>query len=220
MAIVEVGRRYTPLPKKGPERSRDFPRGRSEIRRMIDTAGASESVRISWEVGMGLPSVSMGEIARMARGEDDCPPHDELTRRSQLAYCFSVKHHRHDDRDDAQWALDLTGPEEFAIFDLADFHDLSDPEAAKRNLYGLRIGPGGLILDLGTRHQQVAGFPEAHPNQPWHGYPLWPLRRWVPGPANRMAQAMRPPKVVFERMEAAGLLSRTQRKRLFKGDHL
>lgn len=137
-----------------------------------------------------------------------------------MAYCFSVKHHRHDDRDDAQWAQDLTRPEEFPIFDLADFHDLCDPEAAKRNLYGLRIGPGGLTLDLGTRHQQVAEFQEAHPNHPWHGYPLWPLRRRDPGPTNRKQQAMRPSKAVFERMEAAGLLTRSQRKKLAKGDHI
>src|SRR5690242_6222967 len=75
----------------------------------------------------------------MSRGEDDCPPHDEVTRRNGLGYCFSAKHHRRDDRDDAQWAHDLTRGEECAIFDLADSHDLADPSAAagNRGLYGL-----------------------------------------------------------------------------------
>jgi hypothetical protein len=39
------------------------------------------------------------------------------------------------------------------------------------------------------------------------------------GPKNRRGQKCRPPKVVFDKMLRAGLITRNQRQRLLKGKH-
>jgi hypothetical protein len=59
--------------------------------------------------------------------------HETLTRRSEYRYQFIPKHHGAD-RDAAEWRPELTLEEEFAVFNLADEHDLSDDEG---QLYGL-----------------------------------------------------------------------------------
>jgi len=149
----------------------------------------------------------------MSSGEDPCPEHDERTRRRDLRYCFSAAHHGRGATDDAQWIEDLDERGEFAIFALAVWHDFSDPNG---NLYGLRRGDGDAILALGTRGEQVAKFWEAHEGQPWHGFPLWPLA--TSGPVNRRKHPA--PKAALKKMEAAGVLRPTQRKRLQKGDRI
>lgn len=146
----------------------------------------------------------------MASGEDPCPEYQTRTRRRNLRYCFSLAHHGRGAPDDSQWADDLTRDEEFAIFDEADWHDLSD---TKGHLYGLRRRPDGTILDLGTQGEQVAKFWKTHEGHPWHGFPLWPLARG--GPENRKRQPA--PKDALMWMEAQGLLRPEQRKRLQKG---
>ena len=151
----------------------------------------------------------------MSKDDDDCPPHPQPTRNGRF-YCFSVKHHRLDDSNDAQWLRELRRDEEFGIFALADERDLSDESG---NLYGLRLGINGEVLELGTRGQQIAKFPLAHPNQPWHGYPLWPLKPYAGG-SNRGAKKVQPSKLVFVTMERAGLLTERNRKRLQKGDQI
>lgn len=137
-----------------------------------------------------------------------------VTRRSEYSYFFYDKHHGCGSSDASQWIGGLTDPEEFAIFDRADNFELSDEQG---NLYGLRLGPEGEILVLGTWDQQIAEFPRSRSSQPWHGYPLWPSRS---GPVNRQKQEIRPPKHVFVQMEHVGLLTERQRKRLQKGEHL
>lgn len=145
----------------------------------------------------------------MATGEVPCP-HPDPTRRRGLRYCFSQKHHGRGGPDDARWVDDLSEAHEFAIFDEADWFDLSDERG---NLYGLRRDPDGAILELGTRGEQVAKFWSTHKGHPWHGFPLWPLT--VGGPENRRKQPA--PREALIRMEQAGILRPSQRKRLQKG---
>jgi hypothetical protein len=149
----------------------------------------------------------------MSSGGDSGPLHPVSTRRSGHRYLFYAKHHGRDARA-AQWLPDFSHDEEFAIFDTADSHEVADEHGW---LYGIRIGPGGEVLDLGTWGQQVAEFPFARQNEPWHGYPLWPLRE--AGPSNRSGEKHRPSRAVFLRMEAVDLLTTRDRKRLLKGDH-
>jgi hypothetical protein len=148
----------------------------------------------------------------MASGSDPCPEHHDRTRRRSLRYCFYIAHHGRGVSDDSQWAEELSEVEEFAIFDEADWLDLSD---ATGNLYGLRRSPDGTILDLGTRGEQISKFWETHEATPWHGFPLWPLA--VDGPENRRRQPA--PKAALEKMERIGLLLPKQRRRLQKGKH-
>ena len=149
----------------------------------------------------------------MATGGEPGRIHPEVTRRNAYRYLIYDKHHGRGGPDVARWALDLDDAEEFGIFDRADWLELSD-EAG--NLYGLRSGADGGILDLGTMRQQVAKFPHAGPNQPWHGFPLGPLNEsGRPHPPNRPL-----PKDVLLAMEVSGLLNRAQRKRLEKGKFL
>ncbi len=157
--------------------------------------------------------IEQSRRARMATGETSGPIHPITTRRSGHYYLFYVKHHG-GDRDAARWLPTLTRNEEFAVFDTADFHDLSDDVGY---LYGVRKGLEGEVLELGTWGQQVAEFPFARLNAPWHGYPLYPLKE--AGPKNRPGEKHRPSKEVFLKMEAAGLITVQQRKRLRKGNH-
>jgi hypothetical protein len=149
----------------------------------------------------------------MATGEASGPIHPAPTRRSGHRSLFSGKHHGHDPRA-ARWLPTLSQDEEFAVFDAADFHGLNDERGW---LYGVRVGESGGILELGTWGEQVAEFPAARPDEPWHGYPLYPLKE--AGPPNRRGEKHRPSKDVFLKMEAAGLLTARDRKRLMKGDH-
>lgn len=156
----------------------------------------------------------------MSSGGDSGPLHPESTRQG-YRYLFRDKHHRRDAKDrvldggPAQWLPELSHDEEFAIFNKAADKELSDERGS---LYGIRISPGGKILDLGTWEQQVAKFPFTRLNEPWHGYPLGPLKE--KGPPNRKGEKHRPSKDVFDKMEKAGLLTAQKRKRLSRGDHV
>ncbi len=141
---------------------------------------------------------------------DACPEHGEKTRRRDLRYCFSLKHHG-GSRKDAQWADDLSHEEEFAIFDEADFREISDDAG---NLYGLRRDEESNLLDLGTRGEQIAKFWENGLDQPWHGFPLFPLL----GTDVKQNQRNTPaPRSALLKMEQAGLIQAIERKRLQKG---
>jgi hypothetical protein len=144
--------------------------------------------------------------------------HDRTTQLSHLTYCFTPKHHGAGSRSDARWLPGLPRAEEFAVFDMADLHQLSDDDG---NLYGLRIRQDNTsreVLELGTRHEMIARFwVEAQRNH-WHGHPLWPVS--AEGPLNRKGQAYRPPKEVFARMVAENLLTEIQAGRLKTGRHL
>jgi hypothetical protein len=132
------------------------------------------------------------------------------TRRRGLRDFFYAKLHRHQGSKDAQWRPDLDPADEFAIFDEADFLDLSDD---KGDLFGLRRDPIDGVFDvIGTRGEQVAEFPIAPPNQAWHGYPCWPLRRH--GDGVRKAQ---PPREALDKMVASGVITPKQRSRLAGG---
>lgn len=148
----------------------------------------------------------------MASGESSGPIHPDATRNGKR-YLFSAKHHGHDPNA-SRWLPALSRDEEFSVFDTADFHIVRDERGW---LYGVRIGSSGDVLELGTWGQQVAEFPLARPSEPWHGYPLWPLKEV--GSSNRRGEKHRPPKGVFVRMEAEGLIRTRDRKRLQKGDH-
>ena len=141
------------------------------------------------------------------------PVHPEPTRKHKYQYLFAGKHHGGGSPTDARWLPEITRDEEFAIFDEADFHDLFEENGW---LYGvLRASPKEL-RELGTWKQQIAEFPYSREGVPWHGYPIFPVNDEAP--PNRSGEKMRPPKEVFQKMEQAGLISKRQRKRLFKGD--
>lgn len=142
------------------------------------------------------------------------PIHPVKTRRSQYEYLFASKHHGGGTSDDARWQDDVTRDEEFSVFDEADFHDISDSDG---RLYGVLRSQDGVLRDLGTWQQQVAEFPRANEGVPWHGYPIWAVNQEAP--ANRSSQQMRPARGVFQKMEDAKLITKRERKRLFKGKH-
>jgi hypothetical protein len=152
----------------------------------------------------------------MSIGAASGPIHPVQTRRSRHRYLFYDKHHGRGDPGAARWLPGLSQEDEFAVFDVADWEEVSDEGGW---LYGLRARDGaGHIPDLGTWSQQIAAFPFARPNVPWHGYPLWPLGEG--GPKNRKGEKDRPSKQVFLRMEAVAMITRRERKKLYKGDHL
>jgi hypothetical protein len=155
-----------------------------------------------------------GRSSSMANGQFPGRLHPRTTQRSNHQYFFYDKHHRADYSEDAQWLPDMTHDQEFAVFDLADFHDLSN---AKGDLDGLRLSPERSVAYLGTRNEQVAEFPIAQSGHPWHGYPCWPITR-----LNRDKRELKysAPKVALEKMKQAGLLTENQRKRLVRGKHL
>ncbi len=137
--------------------------------------------------------------------------HPERTARSQFQYFFYEKHHGGGDPRVSQWAPDVTENAEFGIFDQADALELFDH---KGNLYGARRSAAAdELLILGTLGQQVAKFPNARPNEPWHGYPLRPIK------ANGDVQPPdRPvPKEALQRMVDTGVLSRSEMSRIRKG---
>ncbi len=162
--------------------------------------------------GVIEPLLSQSRRDRMATGETSGPIHPVATRRSGHRYLFYVKHHGGGDA--AKWLQELTPDDEFTIFDTADFHDLS---CERGWLYGVRNGLGGEVLALGTDRQQIAEFPHARSNEPWHGYPVWPLKE--EGPENRKGEKFRPAPVVFKNMEKTGLITTQERMRLMKGNY-
>ena len=87
---------------------------------------------------------------------------------------FYDKHHGRGAPDAARWLPILSRDDEFAVFDVADREDLSD-ERGWLYVDAARGTRQGHIPDLGTWSQQIAEFPLARSNDPWHGYPLWPL---------------------------------------------
>jgi hypothetical protein len=144
----------------------------------------------------------------------DEPEHATRTRKSQYRYVFSGKHHGGGAVDDARWAADVTRSEEFFVFDEADFHEITDERGY---LYGVLRDGAQNLRELGTWRQQIAEFPKAAENTPWHGYPIWAVDTYAP--PNRGGQHMRPEQEVFRKMERAALITARQRKRLFKGNH-
>jgi hypothetical protein len=144
-------------------------------------------------------------------GERTRPPH-------RYSYCFTPKHHGWGLKSDGQWLPDLPRAEEFAVFDMADFHQLTDPGG---NLYGLRIqqvGEQRELLELGTAHQQIARFWAEEQERPWHGHPLWPIQ--ARDSPNRARQKYCPPREVFDRMVALSVLTRKEAARLSIGKHV
>jgi hypothetical protein len=140
--------------------------------------------------------------------------HGQLTRRSGYRYQFTPKHHG-GDVGAAQWLPILRLEEEFAVFDAADEHELSDDAG---RLYGVLRSADGKLRDLGTWQQQMAEFPRPNQGVPWHGYPIWTPNALAP--AKRSGEKVRPAKEVFGKMERAGLITTRDRKRLYKGDHV
>lgn len=137
--------------------------------------------------------------------------HEHRAQLRGLAYLFTQKHHGADRRA-SQWLPALSFDEEFGVFNLADARDISD---ADLSLYGIaRDGDG--LRTLGKWYQQVAYFPVANENQPRHGYPLYPLNDEASG--NRGGEKHRPPKLIFDKLLEAGLITATEQRRLKKGD--
>ncbi len=148
----------------------------------------------------------------MSTGGAAIPEHAVRTRNRELRYLFHTKHHvpGRPRGEVAQWRIEVTREQEFGVFDLADDRDTFDPE---ENLYGVALDDEGEVLELGTDGQQVAFFPNTRPEQPWHGYPLAPLKRVEPPhPPKREV-----PREVLRRMVEVGMLDEAQRKRLMKG---
>lgn len=139
--------------------------------------------------------------------------HATPTERSNYHYQFTPKHHGADTTA-AQWLPSMSLEEEFAIFDEADMRDFSDEDG---RLYGVQRGSEGELQFLGTWNQQVAEYPIAREGEAWHGYTLYPLVEL--GPESRRGQKVRPAKEVFNKMAGAGIITRSQRRRLLKGDH-
>jgi len=142
------------------------------------------------------------------------PVHPEPTRKSGYRYQFTEKHHGGGTSEDARWAEDLSHADEFSVFDAADFHDVTDEGG---RLYGVFRTQDGVLRDLGTWQQQIAGFPRQSEGSAWHGYPIWAVNHETP--ANRSGQQMRPAKAVFQRMQDAGLITKREKKRLLAGKH-
>lgn len=140
------------------------------------------------------------------------PVYPHHTAFNERCYFFYDKHHLPSNVGDAQWLPRLLPAEEFGVFELANQHDLSDDG---RNLFGLRIREG-LVLELGMFGEQVAKFPFVSGNKPWHGFPHWPLAT-DGGAAGRIYP---PPRQALKKMEAVGLITSKQRRRIESGKHV
>ena len=132
--------------------------------------------------------------------------HPERTRRSNFEYLFTDKHHG-GDRNAARWSPELSEAQEFSVFDEADWHELSNSEGW---LFGVLRLESDLSV-LGTKGELVAGFDPGNGQQPWHGYPVYPLKSGD--------QKGRPEKVVFARMVQIGMITLREKKRLLKARH-
>jgi hypothetical protein len=147
----------------------------------------------------------------MPNGQYPGPLHPERTGRSGYQYFFYDKHHKAGHSEDAQWLPNMNPDEEFTVFDLADWHELTNE---KGDLYGLRPGPEGTVMILGTREEQVAEFPRAQEGHAWHGYPAWPIMRLDRDKQERKYPV---PREALAKMKEAGLITEKQRKRLAGG---
>ena len=136
--------------------------------------------------------------------------HAAVTQLRGLQYQFTPKHHGHDPAA-SRWILP-TRDAEFSVFDAANLQNICDDSG---NLYGIAFVADGSVAVLGSYNEQLAEFPVARVGEPWHGYPVYPVNDAAP--AGRGGQACRPAKSVFARLEAAGLISDQQRKRLAGG---
>jgi hypothetical protein len=180
---------------------------------LVSMKGACRAARIAREGGE--PPISQNVGPRMPT-VTEVVVHGERTRRGGYQYQFTPKHHGGPGAgpDAAQWLTSLSLVEEFAIFNAADQHALSDEHG---NLYGVeRDGPDSL-RHTGVWQEQVARFPVTRQGEVWHGYPVYPLVD--EGPENRRGQKGRPDGAVFTKMVRAGIISPSQRKRLMKADH-
>lgn len=142
--------------------------------------------------------------------------HKQLTRRSSYSYAFTPKHHGGGLPTVARWHPNVSRQDEFDVFDTADFHNLSDQRGW---LYGFLVDQQNRFLAIGTLFQQIAEFPKSRLNQPWHGYPIWPIKKHS-GPFGRRSQKMRPDKTVFQQMLTKQLISPPQMRLLQRGDFL
>src|SRR5262249_52750011 len=134
--------------------------------------------------------------------------------RSQHRYLFTAKHHG-GDRNAAMWLLTINQDAEFAIFNVADLHQIAD---SRGWLYGVFPDGEGDLLEIGTWDEQVAEFqPGVAPADPGHGYPRWSVDER--GPPNRRKQQCCPERGVFNLMVAAGMINKIQQKRLLTGRH-
>src|SRR2546423_1445084 len=95
--------------------------------------------------------------------------HESVTEKHGYQYQFTPKHHGAVAKA-AQWLPSLSLDDEFAVFNLADEHELS---AGNGWLYGVRSDGNDRLEDLGTWEQQIAEFPQPDSEVPWHGYPVW-----------------------------------------------
>ncbi len=152
--------------------------------------------------------------------------HETTTQESKLRYCFTPKHHGGGRSDDSKWHPALSRPEEFQVFDMADVHQLKDKKGDLFGLWIVETKDGRKLLELGTKHEQVARFwAEQGDGHPWHGHPVWhvmpekkPGRSGESG--NRSKQECRPDDEVFRRMVERRLLSANNARRLRNGSHI
>jgi hypothetical protein len=150
----------------------------------------------------------------MSVGEEPGHEHPRRTDRSGFRYFFYDKHHGRGGPQASQWLSEITDDEEFPIFDTADRLELADEPG---NLYGVLADEQGEIRQIGTLAEQVAKFPVQRPNDPWHGYPFYPVSadrnvRRAP-PSRHLARG------VLHQMLDVGLLNPHQYKRLKKGQN-
>lgn len=90
---------------------------------------------------------------REQRGNPDYWP--ETTNPKGYRYYFHPKHHTAGNPTVSRWKPDVSRSEEFQIFEIAVRLDLADEDG---NLYNVRKGPHGAILELGVYHEQIARF--------------------------------------------------------------
>ena len=138
--------------------------------------------------------------------------HPERTKRSNYQYFFYAKHHGGDNAA-GTWLSSVTRTVEFSIFDQADLLDISD---GRGWLYGVLPDENGDLAEIGTHDEQVGEFqPGISVDEPWHGYPQWVVDKI--GAGNRRRNQCCPDRAVFDKMVAAMLITRIQRKRLLTG---
>lgn len=142
----------------------------------------------------------------MGSGESSGPIHPEPTRRSGYLYLFYDKHHGRGGPDASQWLPAPSHDDEFAIFDTADHHQISDDPLW---LFGVWVRIGEKLPHLGTRGQKIAAFRPHVRDGEWHGYPLYPMKG--------LGQTYRPSKLVFHKLLEADLISLQELRRLRKG---
>ncbi|MGO8746133.1 MAG: hypothetical protein ACLQNE_09105 [Thermoguttaceae bacterium] len=202
--------------------------GAREVGRVVEVNEADSSRgQTIYKIGFPLSAdtrvleVTEADLKKTCLPETGMPPdstdpiYAEPTRKSGFCYTFTGKHHGGGKSDDARWLPSLSRADEFSVFDGADYHDFSDD---RQWLYGVLRSHDGTLGELGTWQQQVAEFPFVATGGLWHGYPIWSVSDLAP--PNRRGEKMRPSKEVFEKMEHARVITKRERKRLYKGDHV